>query len=277
MGRVSVISVLAGALTGLAGLALLTVLASTVVVGINGGTNFASWTGGQFKTAAAVILVAAMFLSFMLGGYVSGRMSRRGGATHGLLAGVIGAVLAAVLALAVVGIGADTGLARVARHIQVADTWNQWRYFILIGALVAIAAFVLGGLVGGVQGERWHGKLLARAVDPTYGPEAEERAEARKRLTDAEVARLASANHVARVTATSKAAQTTGETPTTTPLRPVVPATPAASPAPDRSTVATGELRDRNAVVNGGPGPADTQPATEAGQPRSRHHLLGRR
>ncbi len=102
----------------------------------------------------------------------------------------------------------------MAQHIGVADTWHQWRSFALVGAIVVAAAMVLGGFAGGIEGERWHGKLLARAVDPSYGPEAEERAEARKRITEAEVARLAAADHVGRltaVTATKRTAPTVTE------------------------------------------------------------------
>jgi hypothetical protein len=32
---------------------------------------------------------------------------------------------------------------------------------------------LVGSILGGVSGERWHGKLVARALDPTIGPEHE--------------------------------------------------------------------------------------------------------
>lgn len=197
IGRLSLSSVLAGALCGFAAFELLAAAAGAIGVAFNGGTDFA--TMGAFRTVAAVIIAGAVFLGFAFGGYVSGRMSRRSGATHGLAAGIVGAILAAFVVIAVRASGTDNGLARVAGHIQVADTWSQWRFFALGGIVVVAAAMVLGGLVGGVEGERWHAKLFARASDPAYGPEAEERAEVRKRLHEAELARRAAEDHINRL------------------------------------------------------------------------------
>jgi MFS family permease len=282
MGTISTVSVLAGALCGLAALEVMMVIAGAVVVGINGSTSFATMGDGEFKTILGIILVAELFIAFMVGGYVSGRMSRRGGATHGVVAGMVGVILAAIGAVVVVQTGADNGLARVARHINVADTWHQWRYFGLIGILVAAAAIVLGGLAGGIKGERWHGKLLARAVDPSYGPEAEERAAARKRVTEAEVARLAAADHVGRLTGTAKAAQTyQTATPATRTepavAEPVVPVSANTANTANTADTAT-DGRSTRAMSR------VTEPATEVTpsevksgpQHRRSHHLLGR-
>jgi len=264
MGRVSSLSVLAGALSGLAAFEALVAIAAAVVVATNGGTNFGSWSASQFKIAGGAVVAVALFLGFVLAGYVSGRMSRRSGATHGFLAGLVGVVLAAVVVAVVRASGADNGLARVAQHIQVADTWDQWRTFGLLGAVVAAAAIVLGGLLGGIKGEQWHGKLLARAVDPSYGPEAQERAEARKRITEAEVARLKAADHVGRLTATSRAAR---------PDAAIDEPVPTASPAP----TATGAVLSRSTHRS----PVTTPDTHDTEEKVSRHHrprhLLGRR
>ena len=44
----------------------------------------------------AAILSAAMFLAWLLGGYVAGRMARRAGLSHGFYTWALGAVLLAV-------------------------------------------------------------------------------------------------------------------------------------------------------------------------------------
>jgi hypothetical protein len=281
MGRISALSVLAGALCGFAVFEILTALAAAVTVAIHGGTDFSSTTIGQFKILTGAVLGVAIFLSFIFGGYVSGRMSRRSGATHGVLAGIAGVILAAGTVAAVRATGADNGLARVAAHIGVADTWHDWRTFGLFGVLVAAAAMIIGALVGGIKGEGWHGKLLTRAVDPTYGPEADDRAEARKRLNDAEAARLASADHVGRVTSAERAARQ--DTAVTEPVRaggPVPagsPTTTGATPAVvSRSThrgPAARAIPDGAAVDYAGapPAPAEQEPG------RRPRHLLGRR
>jgi hypothetical protein len=278
MGRISPLSVLAGALCGLAAVEALVAIAGAIVVAINGGTNFGSWSASQFKTLTGAVVAAALFLGFVLAGYVAGRMSRRRGATHGLLAGVVGVVLAGAVAAALQASGADNGLARVAHHIQVADTWQQWRTFGLIGVVVAAVAIVLGGLFGGIKGEQWHGKLLARAVDPSYGPEAEERAEARKRITEAEVARLKAADHVGRLTATSRSAEGDGRDDAVTEPTPT---TAAATTTPPRTAGGAVLSRSTHRATEGPTAreEAAAEAEAEAGQ-SGRHrprHLLGRR
>jgi MFS family permease len=281
MGKISIISVLAGALCALAVVEILVTIAGAIAVAINGGTNFSALGDKGFKTIAGLVLVVATFGAFVVGGYVSGRMSRRSGASHGLLAGVAGVVLAALAGWVVVGTGTDAGLSAVARHIHVADSWHQWRNFGLLAVVVIAAAMVLAGLAGGVEGERWQGKLLSRAVDPTYGPESVERAQAHKSITEAEVARLAAAGRVGRVTGTAKAAALTA--PSQAERERV--ATPVAATATggDRTLVTPSSpvrsepvgTRDEptgtdNGAVDGGTVDADTKLV-------ERRHLLGRR
>ncbi len=299
MGKISIISVLAGALCALAVFEILVTIAGAAAVAVNGGTNFSALDGKEFKTIAGLILVVAMFGAFMVGGYVSGRMSRRSGATHGLLAGVVGVVLAALAGWVVVGTGTDAGLSAVARHIQVAATWHQWRNFGFLAAAVVAAAMVLAGLAGGVEGERWHGKLLSRAVDPSYGPEAAERAEARKSITEAEVARLAAAGRVAPVTSVERvaadttplAAQRQRGVPTGAPSntradRTLVTPPPSGGPSgrepvvtPSDPTRIDNEARDNGTVESGTveSGTVDHEAADTSTRPVERRHLLGRR
>jgi hypothetical protein len=295
MGRVSALSVLAGALCGLAVFEILTAIAGSIIVAIHGGTNFSSMSAGQFKTVVGIVLTVAVFLSFIFGGYVSGRMSRRSGAAHGVLAGITGVILAGLAAAAVRAGGADNGLARVATHIQVANSWHDWRTFALFGVLVSAAAMIIGGLVGGLKGESWHGKLLTRAVDPSYGREAEDRAEARKRLNEAEAARLAAAANVGRVTAAERAARQ--DTAVDEPVGPRgrQPAT-AATTGPTGPTGPTGAVVSRSTHRQASR--ADTETAPTAAEPsasgstaaepsasgstadetgRRPRHLLGRR
>ena len=47
---------------------------------------------------------------------------------------------------------------------------------------------ILGGVLGGVRGERWHQRLLVRAANPDIGPDADLRAEAERQRHAAEKA-----------------------------------------------------------------------------------------
>ncbi len=295
LGRFSLVSVVAGALGGLAALEILLILAGAVAVAIHGSTSFAGMSDGRFKATTAVVAAVALFVGFLFGGYVAGRLSRRSGALHGFLAGAAGLILSGLGAFAVIRTGTDNGLARVARHINVAATWHQWRFFGLAGIVVAAVAMVLGGLVGGIEGERWHGKLLARAVDPSFGPEADQRAEAHKRATEAEVARLAAANHVGRLTAAGKTAHPTpaatepiASTEPTVPAtsgrdtvrtsRPQVPGTDAgAYPGADRADRVAASDRAQAAASSDTAAADATVADGDTQSRRGRHHLLGRR
>jgi len=53
---------------------------------------------------------------------------------------------------------------------------------------VALGGMILGGVLGGVRGERWHQRLLVRAANPDIGPEADLRAEAERQRRTAEKA-----------------------------------------------------------------------------------------
>ena len=45
---------------------------------------------------------------------------------------------------------------------------------------------VLGSILGGMSGERWHSKLLVRALDPAIGPEGRTRRDAETSIEQAE-------------------------------------------------------------------------------------------
>ncbi|HEX3424522.1 MAG TPA: TIGR04086 family membrane protein [Acidimicrobiales bacterium] len=272
LGRISALSVLAGALCGLAAFEILAAAGGALVVASHGSTIFGTWSGARVKIVTAVVAGVALVLSFLFGGYISGRMSRRRGASHGLLAGVVAVILAVALGVVAQVTGADNGLARVARHMKVADTWHQWRSFGLVGAVVAAAIMVICAVAGGVSGERWHGKLLARAVDPAFGPEARERDEARRHLNEAEAARLAGARHVGRQTAVTRTA--TSPAAATTEAEAPAPAEPAA--ARDETTV-RGDEAELGRTGEGAPptveSPVAEPDTTDTGGHRVRHLL----
>ena len=183
LGRVSAVSVLAGILCAYGALAALLAIAGWIAVAIHGGTNFADIAPNNVKVGVAVVIAVAAFVSFWYGGYAAGRMSRRGGAVNGLLSGLLGVIVGAGVVALVRQTGADAALARVAGHLGVLDTWTQWRNTAFELGVVALAAMVIGGLLGGVKGERWHTKLLARAADASIGPEAEKLAATRRGMS----------------------------------------------------------------------------------------------
>jgi MFS family permease len=172
MGSISGVSVLAGTLAAYALAAALLAIAGGVAVLIHGSSDFSSLSAGDLKVSSAVIVAGALFLSYLFGGYVAGRMARRSGLINGLGVFVLGVILGVGIAVWVREAGGGPNLASTLRHWGAPTTWHEWRTVGSIAGIVALVAMLIGSLVGGADGERWHTKLVRRALDPSIGPDA---------------------------------------------------------------------------------------------------------
>jgi hypothetical protein len=102
-------------------------------------------------------------------------MARRSGVLHGVLVFVLSLVIGAIvggIASQADGVDVEQNL----RSIGVPTTWDQVEDVAIGGAILSLAMILLGSILGGMLGERWHTKLARRVADPAYGPAAEERA-----------------------------------------------------------------------------------------------------
>lgn len=170
--KISFVSVLAGVLVAYGAFAIIAGLTGAVLNALGVDTGALSdndWRQLGIGTGIAVGL--SLFLAYLFGGYVAGRMARRGGAMNGLLVFVVGILLA-------IGVGAAIGsqadgdaLLSNLRSIGVPTSGEEYSAIGTIAGLAALAAMLIGSILGGIAGERWHGKLLARALDPTVGPD----------------------------------------------------------------------------------------------------------
>lgn len=172
LGKLSFTSALAGMLCAFGSFAVLAAIAGAVLraMGVE-STNDISGDWREVGIGTGVVLALVLFLSYLFGGYVAGRMARRGGAMNGLLVFVLGILLA-------VGVGAAVGtqadgdaLLANLRSIGVPTSGDEYSAIGTIAGLAAVAAMLFGSILGGIAGERWHGKLLTRALDPTVGPD----------------------------------------------------------------------------------------------------------
>lgn len=172
LGTISVVSVLAGVLTAYGAVALLAALASGIASATGVDTDFTNDEWRQLGAGAAAVLGLVLFLSYLFGGYVAGRMARRAGVVNGLLVFGIGILIIAV-AGGLIGALADTDqIVEELRDLGVPTTADQWSDIGTIAGIASLLAMLLGSVLGGWLGERWHAKLLARAGDPEYGPDA---------------------------------------------------------------------------------------------------------
>ncbi len=184
-GRFSPIAVVAGTLCGFGAFAILAAIMGAILSKADVNTNFRTndWTSAS--AASGLATAVALFLAYLFGGYVAGRMARRAGLMHGIATFVLALVIAGVAGGLVAGLSDKSGrkdLKRNLRSIGIPSTPSQWGKVGITAGILALALMLVGAVLGGLWGERWHTKLARRAVDPEYGPEAD----ARRQVVDAD-------------------------------------------------------------------------------------------
>jgi hypothetical protein len=172
-GGLDIPAILSGMLVGLAMLLILAGLASAALgeiafqTGVNG--NETELSLGALITAGAVI-----FVSFLIGGWAAGRMSRYSAALNGVMVAVTFVIFLGVLAALGAILGDQYNLfdnLRVAK----ADLPNWFSGDVVTtGAVVSAIAFAallfIGAWLGGLWGGRFHRRadevIATRAADP---------------------------------------------------------------------------------------------------------------
>jgi hypothetical protein len=134
----------------------------------------------RFGLIAGLVAAAVFLGAFTLGGYTSGRMARRAGLRNGVLVAVLGVVLLVAVAAVARLEGATSAIVDRLESLGAPTDGTTWYGLGVLGGAVALGGMILGALLGGVRGERWHQRLLMRAANPDIGPEADLRAEAER-------------------------------------------------------------------------------------------------
>jgi hypothetical protein len=147
---------------GLAVVLLALLSATGVALGLTNGVDTADEAVQQADTlglAGGIALLVVLFLAYLAGGYVAGRMARFDGVRQGLAVWIIGLLAALLLALAGVILGAQynvlgqLNLPRIPVDEGTATTAG-------IITLVAILVVTLvGAVLGGKLGDRYHRKI----------------------------------------------------------------------------------------------------------------------
>jgi hypothetical protein len=147
---------------GLAVLLVALVSAAGVAIGLTQGVSSTDEAAQQADTIGVVggiVLLVILFLAYLAGGYVAGRMARFDGTRQGLAVWVIG--LLVVLALAALGLvfGAQfnvlqqLNLPRIPIDEGTATTGG------LIALVAVLLVTLLGAVLGGKLGDHYHRKV----------------------------------------------------------------------------------------------------------------------
>jgi hypothetical protein len=146
---------------------------AATAVGLNNDLSSNDWA--RLGTGSGIAAAVVLLLAYLFGGYVAGRMARRAGLLNGLAVFLLAIVLiAAVGAIVASQADADT-IGTNLRSLGIPTSGSEWSDIGTLAGIASLAAMLIGALVGGVLGERWHSKLTRRAVSGKYSPGRGER------------------------------------------------------------------------------------------------------
>lgn len=181
-GRMSVTSVVAGILIGYGAFALLAGVTAGVLGALNVDVDLTGADLSRTGTVGGIVLGVVLLASWYFAGYTAGRMARRAGVTHGVFVFFLGVLVAVAAASAVEALGATDDVVAGLERLGVPTTSEQWSDIGTVAGIASLVGMFLGSVLGGAAGERWHAKLVTRALDPGVGPEAYERVAQRRAL-----------------------------------------------------------------------------------------------
>lgn len=167
MGQVSLFSVLAGTLVAYAAFAILVAVVAAILAAV--GIDTTGLTSNDWRQAGiggGIVAAVVLLLAYFFGGYVAGRMARRAGALNGALVFVLAVVIAIVVGVAVSSQTSTESIAGNLRNLGVPTSGSEYGDIGTVAGIAAIVAMLVGAVLGGKAGERWHGKLATRAFAP---------------------------------------------------------------------------------------------------------------
>jgi hypothetical protein len=142
----------------------MTFLLGGIAAAIIGGVGYEAGveTNGEELTVAGLIAgIVVLFLSFLIGGWSTGRIARYNGMANGAMTVVWMLVLGAVVAGAGIWIASEYN---VFAETNLPDWFGRWfstdelTIWGVVSAVVAIVLAFVGAIFGGMMGERYHRK-----------------------------------------------------------------------------------------------------------------------
>jgi MFS family permease len=165
---------------------MLTALSTTIILAgligaALGAVDYQTGLEGDARDIATWSMVggvAVLFVAYLIGGWAAGRMARYDGARNGFATGVWTLILGGILAGLGAWIGSDYDVFRDVNLPQWFST-DAFTTRAIISGIAAIAAMFVGGIIGGLWGERYHRRADRTIVSPPPAadlPQTEERA-----------------------------------------------------------------------------------------------------
>jgi hypothetical protein len=153
---------------GLAVVLIALLSAAGVAIGLARGVTSADEAVDQANDigiGGGIAVLVVLFLAYLAGGYVAGRMSRFDGARQGLAVWIIGLLVVLVLAIAGVALGAQYNVLQQLNlpRIPVDEGTATTAGIITLVAILLVT--LLGAVLGGKLGERYHRRVDRAGFD----------------------------------------------------------------------------------------------------------------
>ena len=154
-GGIDIPASLVGMLTALSMVVLLGGLVGAAIGAVGYQTGIDSTTVDDISIASWIGGVAVLFVSYLVGGWAAGRIARYDGARNGLMAGIWTLILGAALAALAAWAGDEYDVFSNVELPQWFDS-DAFTTTAIISGAAAIVAMLVGGLLGGLWGTRYH-------------------------------------------------------------------------------------------------------------------------
>ncbi|MGY1601568.1 hypothetical protein [Geodermatophilus sp. SYSU D00815] len=147
---------------GLAVVLIALLSAAGVAIGLTSGLDTADEAAAQAGTlglAGGIGILVVLFLAYLAGGYVAGRMARFDGVRQGLAVWLIGLLVVLLLALAGVALGAEYNVLQQLNlpRIPVDEGTATTAGIVTLAAILVVT--LLGAVLGGTLGDRYHRRI----------------------------------------------------------------------------------------------------------------------
>jgi amino acid transporter len=137
----------------------------TQVSSADQATNQATQNAGTIGIAGGITLLIVLFLAYLAGGYVAGRMARFDGVKQGLAVWVIGLLVVIVLAIVGAVLGAQYNVLSQLNLPSIPISGGTLTTGGIIAGIAALLITLLGAILGGKLGTRYHRKIDRAGFD----------------------------------------------------------------------------------------------------------------
>ncbi len=152
-------SALLGWLTTVGTIVVLAAILAAIASGLNLDSNTSSADLKGVGLGAAIALLVVLFLGYLAGGYVAGRMARFHGIRQGLAVWLWGVVIAVALSITAAIAGSQSTILVQANLPQIPFTSSGFTWQAILALVAVLLVTLLGALLGGLWGMRFHRKI----------------------------------------------------------------------------------------------------------------------